>query len=116
MIVVVVNWFTKLAHFIPIQLNDSPIVAKAYLENVWNYHSFPEDVVSNRDGTFAEQSCTDLNEYLRIEQSTSTAFHAQTEGPTERIVQVLDPYLQLYGSNEQTDFTSLLAIAEYAYN
>lgn len=34
-ILVVVDWFTKLAHFIPIDKQDSPTVTKAYLNNVW---------------------------------------------------------------------------------
>jgi len=32
---VVVDRFTKMAHFIPIKKKDSPTVARAYLENVW---------------------------------------------------------------------------------
>jgi hypothetical protein len=51
-ILVVVDRFTKMAHFIHILKKDSPSVAKAYLENVWEYHGFPEDMVSDRDGTF----------------------------------------------------------------
>jgi hypothetical protein len=34
MILVVVDRFTKMAHFIPIKKKDSPMVARAYLENV----------------------------------------------------------------------------------
>jgi len=54
-ILVVVDRFTKMAHFIPIKKKDFPMVAKAYLENVWKYHGFPEDFVSDRDGTFIGQ-------------------------------------------------------------
>jgi hypothetical protein len=64
MILVVVDWFTKMAHFIPINKKDSPIVARAYLENVWKYHRFPEDVVSNEDSTFTNFFFTDLYNYL----------------------------------------------------
>jgi len=46
-ILVVVDRFTEMAHFIPLSKKDSPTVAKAYLENVWKYHGFPEDVVSD---------------------------------------------------------------------
>jgi len=52
MILVVVDHFTKMAHFIPIKKKHSPMVAREYLENVWKYHGFPADVVSDRDGTF----------------------------------------------------------------
>ena len=66
MILVVVDRFTKMAHFIPIGKKDSPTVARAYLENVWKYHGFPEDVVSDRDGTFTGQFSMDLYDYLGI--------------------------------------------------
>ena len=46
-ILVVVDRFTKMAHFIPVTKKDSPTVARASFENVWKYHGFPEDVVSD---------------------------------------------------------------------
>jgi len=52
MILVVVDWFTKMAHYIPIEKKDSQTVARAYLENVGKYHCLPEDLVSDRDSTF----------------------------------------------------------------
>jgi hypothetical protein len=35
MILAVVDRFTKMTHDIPLQEEDSPIVAWAYLENIW---------------------------------------------------------------------------------
>jgi hypothetical protein len=116
MILVVVDRFTKMAHFIPISKKDSPTVARAYLENVWKYHGFPEDVVSDRDGTFTGQFFTDLYDYLGIKRSMSTAYHPQTDGQTERINQVIESYLRSYCNYEQNDWASMLAMAEYAYN
>jgi len=115
-ILVVVDRFTKMAHFIPLSKKDSPTVAKAYLENVWKYHGFPEDVVSDRDGTFTGQYFTDLYNYLGIKRSMSTAFHPQTEGQTERLNQVIEPYLRSYCNYEQNDWTEMLRMAEFVYN
>jgi len=115
-ILVVVDRFTKMAHFIPITKKDSPTVARAYLENIWKYHGFPEDVVSDRDGTFTGQYFTDLYDYLGIKNSMSTAFHPESDGQTERIDQVIESYRRSYCNYEQNDWASMLAIAEYAYN
>jgi len=60
---VVVDRFTIMAHFIPIDKKDSPTVAKVYLVQVWMYHGFPEDVVSDRDGIFTGQYFTDLDNF-----------------------------------------------------
>jgi hypothetical protein len=105
-----------MAHFVPINKKDSPTVARAYLENVWKYQGFPEDVVSDRDGTFTGQFFTDLYNYLGIKRSMSTAYHPRTDGQTERINQVIESYLRSYCNYEQNDWASMLAMAEYAYN
>jgi len=115
-ILVVVDRFTEMAHFIPIKKKDSPTVARAYLENVWKYHGFPEDVVSDRDSTIMGSFFTDLYNYLGIERSMSTAYHPQTDGQTERINQVIESYLRSYCNYKQNDGASMLAMAEYAYN
>jgi hypothetical protein len=44
-ILVVVDGFTKVAHFIPIFNKGSHTGATAYLETIWKYHGFPEDLV-----------------------------------------------------------------------
>jgi len=116
MILVVVDCFTKMAHFIPLRKKDSPTVARAYLENVWKYQGFPEDVVSDRDSTFTGSFCTDLYNFLGIKRSMSTAYHPQTDGQTERINEVIESYLRSYCNYEQNDWASMLAMAEYAYN
>jgi transposase InsO family protein len=92
-ILVVVDRFTKMAHFVSMKKKDSPTVARAYLENVWKYHGFPEDVVSDRDTTFTGSFFTDMYDYLGIMRSMSTAYHPQTDGQTEPINQVIESYL-----------------------
>lgn len=59
MILVVVDRFSKMAHFIPTEKKDSPTVARTYLDIVWKYHGFPEDVVSDKDSTFSGSFFTD---------------------------------------------------------
>jgi len=115
-ILVVVDRFTKMTHFIPIKKKDSPRVARAYFENIWKYHGFPEDVVSDRDSTFTGSFFTDLYNYLGIKRSMSTAYHPQTDGQMERINQVIESYLRSYCNYERNDLASMLAMAEYAYN
>jgi hypothetical protein len=115
-ILVVVDQFTKIAHFVPIKKKQSPTVARAYLENIWKYHGFPEDVVSDRDSTFTGSFFTDLYDCLGIKRSMSTACHPQTDGQTERINQVIESYLRSYCNYEQNDWESILAMADYAYN
>jgi hypothetical protein len=105
-----------MAYFIPIKKKHSPTVARAYLENIWKYRGFPEDVVSNKDTTFRGSIFTDVYNYLGIKSSRSTVYHPQTDGQTERINQVIESYLRSYCNYVQNDWTSILGMAEYAYS
>jgi len=46
----------------------------------------------------------------------STAFHAQTDGQTERLNQTIEAYLCAFVGKEQDDWVRLLPMAEFAYN
>jgi len=115
-ILVVVDRFTRMAHFIPIVTREATEVARAYLNNVWKYHGIPQDVVSDRDATFTGQYITNLYDYLGIKRSMSKAYHPQADGQTERMNQVIEAYLRSYCNYEQNDWSEMLAMAEYAYN
>ena len=45
----VLDNFATMVHFVPIKQNHPPIIPHQFLENVWNYHRFPEDKVSDGD-------------------------------------------------------------------
>jgi hypothetical protein len=113
---VVIDWFTKMAHFIPMAKTESAVVAKMFLKNVWKYNGLPFDVVSGRDGVFAGHFITDLYQFLGIKQSMSTAFHPQTDGQTERLNQTIEHFLYTYCNNKQNNWSEMLAMAKYAYN
>jgi len=47
---------------------------------------------------------------------SSTAWHSQTDGQTERVNQELDQYLRLFVNKRQDDWYNLLPLAEFQYN
>ena len=53
---------------------------------------------------------------LQIKGNMSTAFHPQTDGQTERVNQTLEAYLRAFANYEQSNWSSLLHVAEFAYN
>ena len=53
---------------------------------------------------------------LGIENATSTAYHPQTDGQTERVNQELEQYLRCYTSQVQDDWAKYVSLAEFAYN
>ena len=59
---------------------------------------------------------TELYRLLGIEAATSTAYHPQTDGQTERVNQELEQYLRLFVGERQDNWSALLPLAEFAYN
>jgi hypothetical protein len=116
MILMVVDRFMKMSHFIPIKIKHSPSVARAYLNNVWQYLGFPEDVISDQDLTFTGSFFTDLYNYLGIKLRMSRAYHPQTDGHTERIDHVIKSFFLSYCNSKQNNWATMLAMAECTYN
>jgi len=53
---------------------------------------------------------------LGIKQATSTIFHPQTDGTTERFNQEIELYLAIYCTNNPEIWADKLSIAEYSHN
>ena len=85
-ILVVVDWFTKMAHFVPItEKTMAEGLARLFRDNVWRLHRLPESIISDRGPEFVAGLMRELNKMLGIKTKLSTAFHPQTDGQTERM-------------------------------
>ncbi|MCU1415826.1 MAG: hypothetical protein JWN80_3166, partial [Microbacteriaceae bacterium] len=116
-ILVVVDRLTKMGLFIPTTTKlKAEGLAELFIRHVFSKHGVPADIVSDRGSKFTSSFWRSLSEALGIEQSLSTAFHPETDGQTERVNQVLEQYLRLYVSYDQSDWVRLLPLAEFAYN
>jgi hypothetical protein len=80
-IFVVVDHFTKRAHFI---LTTSQITAEGtaqlYHNNIWKNHGWPKKIISDHGTQFAAQFAKALNKSLGIETALSSTYHPQTDG------------------------------------
>ena len=114
---VVVDWCSKIAHFIPLS-TDRPLkeIANIFLREIWLLHELPNSVVSDRDSRFQSKFSICVMELLDVDVRMSTAFHLKTDGQTERVNQILEQYLRSYSSYQQDDWAELLPLAEHDYN
>lgn len=117
---VIVDRFTKMAHFIPLAKDNKQAedLAKIFAREIWRYHGIPSDIVSDRDSRFTSNFWRQFLEILSITMKPrmSTAFHPRTDGQTERTNQFIETYLRGFFNNEQDDWVELLPTAEFAYN
>ncbi|RVW49285.1 Transposon Ty3-I Gag-Pol polyprotein [Vitis vinifera] len=86
---VIVDWLTKSAHFLPMKVNFSlDRLASLYVKEIVRMHGVPVSIVSDRDPRFTSRFWHSLQKALGTKLSFSTAFHPQTDGQSERVIQV----------------------------
>jgi len=115
---VIIDRFTKMAHFLPLKKNKKTTadLAVVFAKEVWKYHGLPGDIVSDRDSRFTSEAWKEFLQLLGIRPRMSTAFHPQTNGQAERLNQTIETYLRAFTSKEHDDWARLLPMAEFAYN
>ncbi|CCD27225.1 uncharacterized protein NDAI_0K00353 [Naumovozyma dairenensis CBS 421] len=117
MIMVVIDRFTKRAHFVACKkVNGSTGVFDALFRFVFSLHGFPRTIVSDRDIRFTSNAYRELTDRLGIKLLMSTSNHPQTDGQTERVNRTLNQLLRMYCSNDQSCWDKLLPHVEYVYN
>jgi len=113
----VVDAVSKRVHFIPTHTTvTAEGVARLFLHYVWKLHGLPKRVVSDCGPQFVALFTKELYRLLGIRLSSSTAWHPQTDGQTERVNQELDQFLRLFVNERQDDWYDLLPIAEFQHN
>jgi hypothetical protein len=114
---VIVDRFTKMAHFIPLKKPaTAENLAKVFVREVWRLHGLPSDIVSDRDSRFTSDFWQGVLTLLKIRPRMSTSFRPQTDGQTEKVNQSVELYVRTFCNYEQDDWRDLLPLAEYAYN
>ncbi|WVZ84741.1 hypothetical protein U9M48_031733, partial [Paspalum notatum var. saurae] len=94
---VIIDRFTKSAHFIPVKTTyHAKTYAKLYIVRIVSLHGVPRTITSDRGSLFVSRFWEQLQTTLGTNLIHSSAYHPQTSGQVER-----DEYLPL---------------AEFAYN
>ena len=113
----VVDAVSKRVHFIPMHMTvTAEGAARLFLHHVWKLHGLPKRVVSDHGPQFVALFTKELYRLLGIRISSSTAWHPQTDGQTERVNQELDQFLCLFVNERQDDWYDLLPIVEFQHN
>ena len=92
---VIVDRFTKSAHFLPIRMTYSmDQFAELYVQEIVRLHGVPISIISDRDARFTSLFWESLHRAMGTKLKFSTAYHPQTDGQTERTIQTLEDMLR----------------------
>ena len=103
-LMVVEDYLTKTAHFIPTTTNLKPEgVTRFYLDHIDKLHALPRGIVSDRDMKFTGAFWRALQKMVSTDLLMSTMNHLQTDGQTERanrtVLQILHNFVNTMGSD-----------------
>jgi hypothetical protein len=114
---VIVDRFTKVAHFLPVHTTDkAQKYAELYIDQIVCLHGLPQTIVSDRGAQFVARFWEQLQESLGTNLIRSLAYHPQTDGQTERVNQILEDMLRACAIDCGKNWDKYLSLAEFAYN
>jgi hypothetical protein len=115
-VLVVVDYFTKYAHFIPLHHPfTAAIVAKAFMKEVYRLHGMPGVIVSDRDRIFTSNLWRELFKLSGVELHMSSSYHPQSDGQTERLNQTMETFLRCFANACPSKWCQWLHLAEFWY-
>lgn len=117
LIYVVVDRFTKYAHFMPLNSHyTAQGVAKIFFEQVFRLHGLPLSIVSDRDKVFTSLFWQELFSYMGTQLGFSSSYHPQSDRQTERVNACVENYLRCICMEQPGKWRSFLSLAEWWYN
>ena len=91
-------------------------LAKIYISEIVRLHGVPLSIISDRGMQFTSKFWKTLHAELGTRLDLSTAFHPQTDGQSERTIQVLEDMLRACVIEFGGHWDSFLTLAEFSYN
>ncbi|WVZ70764.1 hypothetical protein U9M48_019406 [Paspalum notatum var. saurae] len=114
---VVIDRFTKAAHFLPVKTTYlAKQYAELYISRILALHGVPQTITSDRGSLFVLRFWEHLQTALGTTLIHSSAYHPQTSGQVERVNQILEDMLRACALTYSTKWDECLPLAEFTYN
>ena len=114
---VIVDWLTNSAHFLTVQMTFTlERFYRLYIREIVWLHGVPVSIVSDRDPRFTTHFWKSFQKAMGTWLTMSTALHPQTDGQSERTIQVLDDMLRACVLDHKGSWEEHLPLVEFTYN
>lgn len=114
---VIVDRLTKSAHFLAYKTGITlEQLAELYIQEIVRLHGIPVSIVSDRDSRFVSHFWKSLHQALGTNLSFSTTYHPQTDGQSERTIQILEDMLRACVNDMRGSWDHHMPLVEFAYN
>ena len=111
------DMFTKQAHFAPCSSNvNARQLAKIYLDTVYKHHGIQRLFIGDRDPKYTSEYWRSLMQQHKTKMNSSTAYHPQTDGNTERVHRTIEQILRSFVHNCPEEWIRDLNLAEFRHN
>lgn len=113
-VIVAIDYFTKWVEVKPLQLKDWDLVAQFFFDKIMMVHGRPIEIHTDNASKFCNALMDVLAIHMTLKHTTTTPYHPQCNGLTERFNRTLCSLIEKNGSYNSSCHTSLLAIV-FAY-
>jgi len=114
---VVVDRLTKSAHLLAVNLRMSMAkLAQLYILEIVRLNGVPSSIVFDRDPRFTSRFWQMLQDALGSSLRLSSAYHPQTDGQSERVIQSLEDLLRTCILDHLGSWDEVLPLVEFTYN
>lgn len=114
-LVVVIDYYTKWVEAYPVVKANAEEIAMAFVYGFISRHGCPARLLSDRGLVFVGKVMMEICKLLNIKKITTTPYHPQTDGITERVNQVIEHMVRALGSKEQNDWDLIVQLVLFAY-
>jgi len=115
-ILVATDYCTRYVELVSVPTATAEEVASFLLYRIVLRHGAPREFLSDRGAAFRANITTALLKMLRIKKLSTTSYHPQCNGLTERFNRTLADMLSMYVNDTHTDWDDYAAHAAFAYN
>ena len=91
-------------------------LAELYIKEIVRLHGIPISIILDRDLRFTSRFKGTLQEALGTRLNFITVFHPQTDGQSERVIQVLEDMLRSCVIDYEGSWDRHIPLVEFVYN